>query len=427
MKKTFLILIFMLFIIFTYETYSKSEKVLIVHIEGEIELGLSKYIQRALNDLDNVKGVIFVVDTFGGAVDAATQIRDNILKLNSQGILTIGWIKGRAWSAGALITLSTKKIVFSSGGSMGAAEPIPATEKTISALKAEFESTCEANGRDPLIGAAMVDKEIEIEGVVKKGEILTLSKDLAKKLGFSDFEANSIEEILKEFNLYSLEVLDIQYSLAEKIARFLTQSTIREILLIIGFLGLIIEATTPGFGVPGTMGLISLALFFGGHMIAGVGNWFYVGLFILGVVLLLIEIFLIPGFGLAGISGIILIFVSIFFTLGGGERALYSIGVVAAILLVLFVILLILFPRLPIWKKLGLKERLETEKGYTSYTKIDELTGKEGTVLTTLRPAGTIEIDGKRYDAISIGEFIEKGAKIKVIKVEGGKIIVEKI
>lgn len=427
MKKTFLILILMFFIIFTYETYSKSEKVLIVHIEGEIELGLSKYIQRALNDLDGVKGVIFVVDTFGGAVDAATQIRDNILKLNSKGILTIGWIKGRAWSAGALITLSTKKIVFSSGGSMGAAEPIPATEKTISALKGEFESTCEANGREPLIGAAMVDKEIEIEGVVKKGEILTLSKDLAKKVGFSDFEANSIEEILKEFNLSNLEVLDVQYSLAEKIARFLTQSTIREILLIIGFLGLIIEATTPGFGVPGTMGLISLALFFGGHMIAGIGNWFYVGLFILGVVLLLIEIFLIPGFGLTGISGIILIFVSIFFTLGGGEKALYSIGVVAAILLVLFVILLILFPRLPIWKKLGLKERLETEKGYTSYTKIDELVGKEGIVLTTLRPAGTIEIDGKRYDALSLGEFIEKGTKIKVIKVEGGKIIVEKI
>lgn len=427
MKKTFLILILMFFIIFTYETYSKSEKVLIVHIEGEIELGLSKYIQRALNDLDGVKGVIFVVDTFGGAVDAATQIRDNILKLNSKGILTIGWIKGRAWSAGALITLSTKKIVFSSGGSMGAAEPIPATEKTISALKGEFESTCEANGRDPLIGASMVDKEIEIEGVVKKGEILTLSKDLAKKVGFSDFEANSIEEILKEFNLSNLEVLDVRYSLAEKIARFLTQSTIREILLIIGFLGLIIEATTPGFGVPGTMGLISLALFFGGHMIAGIGNWFYVGLFILGVVLLLIEIFLIPGFGLTGISGIILIFVSIFFTLGGGEKALYSIGVVAAILLVLFVILLILFPRLPIWKKLGLKERLETEKGYTSYTKIDELVGKEGIVLTTLRPAGTIEIDGKRYDALSLGEFIEKGTKIKVIKVEGGKIIVEKI
>lgn len=427
MKKTFLILILMLFIIFTYETYSKSEKVLIVHIEGEIELGLSKYIQRALKDLDGVKGVIFVVDTFGGAVDAATQIRDNILKLNSKGILTIGWIKGRAWSAGALITLATKKIVFSSGGSMGAAEPIPATEKTISALKAEFESTCEANGRDPLIGAAMVDKEIEIKGVVKKGEILALSKDSAKKLGFSDFEANSIEEILNEFNLSNLEVLDIQYSLTEKIARFLTQSTIREILLIIGFLGLIIEVTTPGFGVPGTMGLISLALFFGGHMIAGVGNWFYVGLFILGVVLLLIEIFLIPGFGLTGIAGIVLIFVSIFFTLGGGERALYSIGVVAAILLVLFVILLILFPRLPIWKKFGLKERLETEKGYTSYTKIDELVGKEGIVLTTLRPAGTIEIDGKRYDAISLGEFIEKGAKIKVIKVEGGKIIVEKI
>ena len=427
MRKIFLILVLIVFTTLIFETYSKSEKVLIVHIEGEIELGLSKYVERALSDLDGVKGVIFIVDTFGGAVDAATQIRDKILELNSKGILTIGWIKRRAWSAGALITLATKKIVFSSGGSIGAAEPIPATEKTISALKAEFESTCEANGRNPLIGAAMVDKEIEIDGVVKKGEILSLSKDMAKKVGFSDFEADSLDEILKEFNLSNLEIQDIQYSLTEKIARFVTQSTIREILLVIGFLGLIIEAMTPGFGVPGTMGLISLALFFGGHMIAGVGNWFYVGLFILGVVLLLIEIFLIPGFGLTGITGIILIFVSIFFTLGGGEKALYSIGVVAVILLILFIILLIVFPKIPIWKKLGLKEKLETEKGYTSYTKIDELVGKEGLVITTLRPAGTIEIDGKKYDALSLGEFIEKGEKIKVIRVEGGKIIVEKI
>lgn len=421
----FLTLILISFIINL--TYSKSEKVLILHIEGEIELGLSKYVQRGLNNLEGVKAVIFVVDTFGGAVDAATQIRDKILELNSKGILTIGWIKGRAWSAGALITLATKKIVFSSGGSMGAAEPIPATEKTISALKGEFESTCEANGRDPLIGAAMVDKEIEIEGVVKKGEILTLSKDLAKKVGFLDFEANSIDEILNEFNLKNYETIDIKYSLTEKIARFITQSTIREILLVIGFLGLLIEATTPGFGVPGTMGIISLALFFGGHMIAGLGNWFYVGLFIAGVILLLIEIFLIPGFGLTGISGIILIFISIFFTLGGGTRALYSIGIVAAILLILFIILLVLFPKLPIWNKLGLKESLKTEKGFTAYSQLEELIGKEGIVLTTLRPSGTIEIEGKRYDAISLGEFIEKNSKVKVIKIEGGKIIVEKL
>lgn len=425
--KRILFLTFILISIFLNLTYSKNEKVLILHIEGEIELGLSKYVQRGLNDLEGVKAVIFVVDTFGGAVDAATQIRDKILELNSKGILTIGWIKGRAWSAGALITLATKKIVFSSGGSMGAAEPIPATEKTISALKGEFESTCEANERDPLIGAAMVDKEIEIEGIVKKGEILTLSKDTAKKVGFLDFEANSIEEILSEYNLKNYEVVDIKYSLTEKIARFITQSTIREILLVIGFLGLLIEATTPGFGVPGTMGIISLALFFGGHMIAGLGNWFYVGLFIVGVILLLIEIFLIPGFGLTGIAGIILIFISIFFTLGGGTRALYSIGIVAAILLILFIILLVLFPKLPIWNKLGLKESLKTEKGYTAYSQLEELIGKEGIVLTTLRPSGTIEIDGKRYDAISLGEFIEKDSKVKVIKIEGGKIIVEKL
>ncbi|HQN49309.1 MAG TPA: NfeD family protein, partial [Caldisericia bacterium] len=238
---------------------------------------------------------------------------------------------------------------------------------------------------------------------------------------------DSIDEILKEFNLQNYELIDIKISISEQIARFITQSTIKEILLLVGFLGLIIEVTTPGFGVPGTMGIISLALFFGGHMIAGVGNWLYVGLFILGLVLLLIEIFLIPGFGLTGITGIILIFVSIFLTLGGGAKALYSIGIVAVILLILFIILLFFFPKIPIWKKLGLNEKLETEKGYTSYTKIDELIGKEGVVITTLRPAGTIEIEGKRYDALSLGEFIEKDEKIKVIKVEGGKIIVEKI
>ncbi|MDI6860713.1 MAG: ATP-dependent Clp protease proteolytic subunit [Caldisericia bacterium] len=377
MKKIIILtLIFLSFILNL--TYSKSEKILIIHIEGEIELGLSKYVQRALSDLENVKAIIFIVDTFGGELNAATEIKDKILELNSKGILTIGWIKGRAWSAGALITLATKKIVFSSGGSIGAAEPIPATEKTISALKGEFMSTCEANGRDPLIGAAMVDKEIEIEGVVKKGEILTLSKELAKKTHFLDFEANSLEEILNEFNLKNYEVVDIKFTFTEKIARFITQSIVREILLIIGFLGLLIEATTPGFGVPGTMGLISLALFFGGHMIAGLGNWLYVGLFIIGVILLLIEIFLIPGFGLTGISGIILIFISIFFTLGGGTRALYSIGVVAAILLILFIILLVLFPKLPIWNKLGLKESLKTEKGYTTFTPLEELIGKEG-------------------------------------------------
>lgn len=426
MKKVFLTIL-LIFILISFNIYSKSEKVLILHIEGEIELGLLKYVERSLNDLDGVKAIIFIIDTFGGAVDAATKIRDKILDLNSKGILTIGWIKGRAWSAGALIALATQKIVFSSGGSMGAAEPIPATEKTISALKGEFESTCEANGRDPKVGAAMVDKEIEIEGIVKKGEILTLSKEMAKKLNFLDFEANTIDEILIKYNLKDFELIDKNFSFSEKIARFITQSTIREILLVIGFLGLLIEATTPGFGVPGTMGIVSLALFFGGHMIAGLGSWFYVALFIIGVILLLVEIFLIPGFGITGISGIILIFVSIFLTLGGGTRALYSIGVVSAILLILFIILLILFPKLPIWKKLGLKERLETEKGYTAYTKMEELVGKEGFVITTLRPSGTIEIDGKKYDAISLGEFIEKNSKVKVIKIEGGKIIVEKL
>ena len=423
-KHVLLGVIFLILFLSISGSSASRERVIVLHIEGEINLGLSKYVDRCLKDMNGVKAVIVEIDSFGGALDAATRIRDRIIHLD---IPTIAWIKGRAWSAGALIALSCKKIVFSSGASMGAAEPIPTTEKTVSAVRGEFESTCEANGRDPKIGASMVDKEIEIEGVVKKGELLTLSSENAKKLGFSDYESNSLDDILSHFNLNEFEISDLSPLPSEKLAGFLTSSIVREILLIIGFLGLLIEATTPGFGIPGTMGLVALSLFFGGHMIAGIGNWLYTVMFVAGIVLLLIEIFVIPGFGIAGISGIALIFISIFLTLGGGVSAMYAMGVVALILLVSFLVLLFFFPKLPIWKKLGLARREMKKEGYVAVTEKKHLEGKEGKAITMLRPSGVVEIDGKRYDALTEGEFIERGKKIVVTRVEGGKIFVKKL
>ena len=423
-KHVLLGVIFLILFLSISGSSASRERVIVLHIEGEINLGLSKYVDRCLKDMNGVKAVIVEIDSFGGALDAATRIRDRIIHLD---IPTIAWIKGRAWSAGALIALSCKKIVFSSGASMGAAEPIPTTEKTVSAVRGEFESTCEANGRDPKIGASMVDKEIEIEGVVKKGELLTLSSENAKKLGFSDYESNSLDDILSHFNLNEFEISDLSPLPSEKLAGFLTSSIVREILLIIGFLGLLIEATTPGFGIPGTMGLVALSLFFGGHMIAGIGNWLYTVMFVAGIVLLLIEIFVIPGFGIAGISGIALIFISIFLTLGGGVSAIYAMGVVALVLLVSFLVLLFFFPKLPIWKKLGLARREMKKEGYVAVTEKKHLEGKEGKAITMLRPSGVVEIDGKRYDALTEGEFIERGKKIVVTRVEGGKIFVKKL
>jgi len=423
-KHVLLGVIFLILFLSISGSSASRERVIVLHIEGEINLGLSKYVDRCLKDMNGVKAVIVEIDSFGGALDAATRIRDRIIHLD---IPTIAWIKGRAWSAGALIALSCKKIVFSSGASMGAAEPIPTTEKTVSAVRGEFESTCEANGRDPKIGASMVDKEIEIEGVVKKGELLTLSSENAKKLGFSDYESNSLDDILSHFNLNEFEISDLSPLPSEKLAGFLTSSIVREILLIIGFLGLLIEATTPGFGIPGTMGLVALSLFFGGHMIAGIGNWLYTVMFVAGIVLLLIEIFVIPGFGIAGISGIALIFISIFLTLGGGVSAIYAMGVVALVLLVSFLVLLFFFPKLPIWKKLGLARREMKKEGYVAVTEKKHLEGKEGKAITMLRPSGVVEIDGKRYDALTEGEFIERGQKIVVTRVEGGKIFVKKL
>lgn len=424
MRKLLILGVIFILLLFSVETVGLSKRVIVLHIEGEINLGLSKYVDRALKNTEGVKAIIVEIDTFGGALDAATKIRDKLIHIK---VPTIAWIKGRAWSAGALIALSCEKIVFSSGGSMGAAEPIPATEKTISAVRGEFESTCEARGRDPKVGASMVDKSIEFEDVVKKGELLTLSSKKAKELGFSDYESDSLDEILSHFNLDEFEIENIKPFPSEKVAGFLTSSIVREILLIIGFLGLLIEATTPGFGIPGTMGLIALSLFFGGHMIAGIGSWLYTLMFVVGILLLLIEIFVIPGFGITGISGIVLILISVFLTLGGGISAIYAVGVVLLILLVSFLVLLFLFPKLPIWKKLGLMRRETKKEGYIAVTEKRDLEGKKGESITMLRPSGVIEIDGKRYDALTEGEFIEKGEKIIVIRVEGGKIFVKKV
>ncbi|HAV21169.1 MAG TPA: peptidase S14, partial [Firmicutes bacterium] len=183
--------------------------------------------------------------------------------------LSIAYVKGRAWSAGALITLAAEKIVMARTASIGAAETIPKEEKQISALRGEFEATAENRGRDPEIAAAMVDADISIEGLVAKGKLLTLTAQRAKDLGFIDAIAASRQEALAEFGLEGAKVVETAQTRAEKLARFLTDPTVSSILLTLGFLGLLFEITTPGWGVPGTVGVLALAQFFGGRLVVG--------------------------------------------------------------------------------------------------------------------------------------------------------------
>ena len=429
-RKIFLIII-ALFVIFSLidlnTCANETDEVYLVSIKGTIDLGLSSYVQRVLEEavLNKVKAVILEIDTFGGRVDAAVQIRDQIINLN---VPSVAYIKNRAWSAGALIALSAKYILMDKSASIGAAEPQPADEKTVSALSAEFTSTALSRGRSEDIAAAMVDKDVEIKGIIEKDKILTLNAEQAIKLKFVDDNASSIEEILNFLNLKDAKIVYIYPNWAENISRFVTNPIVSPLLLSIGFLGLIIEFWTLGWGIAGSMGLISLSLFFGGHIIAGLAGFETIILFAIGLLLLLAEVFLIPGFGLAGIGGAAAILASIFLTFGNMVQATYSILIAMGVSVIGFFLLIKYIPSTRTWRKFVLSTEQKKELGYTVGTKdLKRLTGKEGIAITPLRPSGIVEVNGKKLNALTLGEYVDSNTKIKIISVEGNKIVVEAV
>jgi len=423
-----IIILFIFFSLIALNTYAnETDEVYLVSIKGTIDLGLSSYVQRALEEaaLNKAKAVILEIDTFGGRVDAATQIRDKVMNLN---IPSVAYVKNRAWSAGALIALSAEYILIDKGASIGAAEPRPADEKNISALKAEFTSTALSRGRSEDIAAAMVDKDIEIKGVIEKDKILTLNAEQATKLNFADGNASNIEEVLNFLNLKDAKLVYIYPNWAENISRFVTNPIVSSLLLSLGFLGLIIEFWTLGWGIAGSVGIISLSLFFGGHIIVGLAGFETIILFALGLLLLLAEIFFIPGFGLAGIGGIAAILASIFLTFGNIIQATYSILIALGISVIGFFLLIKYIPSTRTWRKFVLSTEQRKELGYTVGTKdLKRLTGKEGIAITPLRPSGIVEVNGKKLNALTRGEFVDSNTKIKIISVEGNKIVVEAV
>jgi membrane-bound serine protease (ClpP class) len=428
--KIFLIII-ALFVIFSLidlnTCANETDEVYLVSIKGTIDLGLSSYVQRALEEAvsNKVKAVILEIDTFGGRVDAAVQIRDQIINLN---VPSVAYIKNRAWSAGALIALSAKYILMDKSASIGAAEPQPTDEKTVSALRAEFTSTALSRGRSEDIAAAMVDKDVEIKGIIEKDKILTLNAEQAIKLNFVDGTASNIEEVLNFLNLKDAKIVYIYPNWAENISRFVTNPVVSSLLLSIGFLGLIIEFWTLGWGIAGSIGIISLSLFFGGHIIVGLAGFETIILFVIGLLLLLAEIFFIPGSGLAGISGIAAILASIFLTFGNIVQATYSILIALGVSVIGFFLLIKYIPSTRTWRKFVLSTEQKKELGYTVGTKdLKRLTGKEGIAITPLHPSGIVEVNGKKLNALTRGEYVDSNTKIKIISVEGNKIVVEAV
>ena len=426
-----------LILIFTI-SINAQKKVHIAYIEGEIDLGLAPYISRVVSDAekDNAEAIVFKINTFGGRVDAATQIKDAII---STDLLTIAYINNRAISAGALIALSCKKIVMVPGSSIGAATVVDQTgekvgEKYQSYMRSEMRSTAEKNGRRVDIAEGMVDERIVIPGLVDSTQLVTLTSEEALKYGMADTTLEHIDDVFALFNLQDAEIIYQKSNWAEDVVRFLNNGIVSSILIMIGIFGLIAEVKSPGWGVPGTAGVIALALFFGSSYILQLASIIEILMFVVGLGLILVEVFVIPGFGVAGISGIILIFASLFLSMLGADPFLDFNAVSAAIIkltiglaaaLILIFLLARFLPKSNFFKKFILSEEEKATQGYTSRTNYSDLLGAEGIALTTLRPAGTAEINGKRVDVVTDSEYIEHGKQIIVTAVEGMRVVVK--
>ncbi len=416
------------------------QKVYIAFIEGDIDLGLAPYISRVVSDAENAgaDAIIFKINTFGGRVDAATQIKDAIIGTD---LLTIAFINNRAISAGALIAISCDKIIMVPGSSIGAATVVDQTgekvgEKYQSYMRSEMRSTAERNGRRTDIAQGMVDERIIVEGLVDSTQLITLTSKEAYKYGIADSLLESIDEVLAAFDLQKAETITESFNWAEGVVRFLNNPIISSILMMIGFFGLFAEIKSPGWGVPGTAGLIALTLFFGSSYILQLASIVEILMFLIGLGLILLEVFVIPGFGIAGISGILLVIASLFLSLVGADPFIDMEAVSMAIIqltlaLVLSLILIILLakflPKTNIFKKFVLSIEEKSSEGFRSHTTSKEMIGKNGKAITDLRPSGTAEIDGKRVDVVTDSEYIDKGSEIEVIEVEGIRVVVKKV
>jgi membrane-bound serine protease (ClpP class) len=417
--------------------------VYVVPVNGMIDLGLAPFLQRVLAqaERDSAAAVILDINTFGGRLDAAVSMRDALL---ASPVRTIAFINRRAISAGALIGLAAERIAIADGGTIGAAtpvqggppgaEPSPVDEKSVSYVRKEFRATADSRGRPPLVAEAMVDADVEIPGVIEKGKLLTLTTEEALTLGVADFRANSLDAVLQQLGLAGAELRATSPNWAERVVRLLTHPVVSSILLSVAMLGILIEIRTPGFGVPGALGLASLALVLGGHWIVELAGWEELLLVGAGLVMLAVEIFVIPGFGVVGAAGVAALVAGLALSLVGAGATLTVIGVAiarvaisAAVAIVTSIMVLHFLPRVPLGRRLMLETELAAKQGYASAAEGDlSRLGRAGHALSPLRPAGFADIDGERIDVVSEGEMIEAGAPVIVTRVDGNRIVVRR-
>lgn len=445
-KNSILTFVALIVLLVTVSAWSQHQpmraRVYVVKIEGTIDLGLAPFVKRVLVQAQQKRArlVVLDMDTLGGRLDAGVAIRDALIETPQQ---TVAFVRRRAISAGALIAMAADKIAMAEGATIGAATPVqlqpggPSTsadEKTVSYVRKEFKATAERRGRPAQLAEAMVDPSVEIEGVVEKGKLLTLTAKEGVERGLVDYAANDLDALLRQMNIEDAEVTVMSPLWAERTVRFVTDPALASILMSLGLLGLLVEIRTPGFGVPGLVGLGCLALFFWGHFIAKLAGAEEIALIVAGIVLLGLELFVIPGFGIAGVLGLLGLSAGLALSMvGAGVNSVAVIAAATRTLLslgaaILGLALLMRFaPRLPFANRMVLTATLGRQVREDPHAVRPSLAGQHGVTLSPLRPAGVALMGGARIDVVSEGTFIEAGEHVEVVREEGHRVVVRRL
>jgi len=420
-KKILLVILTIIFI--SLPSFGEEQNIYVVPIKGEINRATYNFVKNTVEDINEngAKGIIFEIDTYGGLVTEAQRIKDVII---ASEVPTISYVNNNAQSAGVLITIASERVVMSKSSTIGSAETIPNDEKTLSMWRSVLRDTAQYRNRESLIIEAMADKDIFIEGITQKGKLVNLTSNEAFEYGIADFISSDVGEILTHFNLVG-QIVQVEEGFQIKLAKYISNPYISSILLTIGMIGFVIEIFSPGFGFGGTIGIMGFALYFGGNILAGNSTWTSIILFVVGLILLIIE-GMVPGFGLPGIGGIIFVIVGTIIAMDNFKLALLSLSISIIITTIVTYFIVKMGFKSKIFKGIILENRLDKEKGYLGTESQDKLLNKEGITLTELRPTGFIEVEGKKYDALSNEGMIYKNTYIKVVRVEGSKIFVRR-
>lgn len=410
-----------------FSSAQTEQKAAWIPVEHGIERGLESFLQRAFTEASEQGAnlVILDIDTPGGEVGAASDIGQLIRQAPMR---VVAYIDNQAFSAGTYIALNADEIVMTPGSSMGAATPIDlagnaADVKIISAWSEKMAAAAKLNNRNPEVARAMVEIDRDFPGLKGKGTVLSLDADQAKKLGYAERVVSGKQELFQYLGVNDKVVTLIEPTMGEKVARFVTSPVVMSSLLIIGLVGIVVELIMPGFGIAGTVSLCAFALYFFGHYVAGFATWLHIGLFFIGILLLVLEIFL-PG-GIVGAIGFVSLVSGLVMASYDTQQGIASLGIAVVVTVIVAFLLIKRYGLRGLWSKFILGDVQRSEAGYVAPKDQRDLVDKEGVALTPLRPAGVIKVDGKRVDAVSAGAFIAAGTPVIVVQVEGTRVVVQ--